>query len=31
VSLARFLRALGEAAARTRDRQASIVKRRRDG
>ncbi len=31
VSLARFLRLLDEAAARTRDRQASIVKRRRDG
>jgi len=30
VSLARFLRLLDEAAARTRDRQASIVKRRRD-
>ncbi len=28
---ARFLRLLDEAAARTRDRQASIVKRRRDG
>jgi len=31
VSLARFLRLLAEAAARTRDRQASIVKRQRDG
>ena len=31
VSLDRFLRLLDEAAARTRDRQASIVKRRRDG
>ncbi len=31
VSLARFLRLLDEAAARTRERQASIVKRRRDG
>ncbi len=31
VSLNRFLRLLDEAAARTRDRQASIVKRRRDG
>ncbi len=31
VSLARFLHLLDEAAARTRDRQASIVKRRRDG
>jgi len=31
VSPARFLRLLHEAAARTRDRQASIVKRRRDG
>ncbi len=31
VSLARFLRLLDEAAARTRDRQASIVKRQRDG
>jgi len=31
VSSARFLRLLDEAAARTRDRQASIVKRRRDG
>ncbi len=31
VSLARFLRLLDDAAARTRDRQASIVKRRRDG
>ncbi len=31
VSPARFLRLLDEAAARTRDRQASIVKRRRDG
>jgi len=31
VSLARFLRLLDEAAARTRDRQAGIVKRRRDG
>ncbi len=31
VSLARFLRLLAEAAARTRDRQACIVKRRRDG
>jgi len=30
VSLDRFLRLLDEAAARTRDRQASIVKRRRD-
>jgi len=30
VSVARFLRLLDEAAARTRDRQASIVKRRRD-
>ncbi len=30
VSLARFLRLLDEAATRTRDRQASIVKRRRD-
>jgi len=30
VSAARFLRLLDEAAARTRDRQASIVKRRRD-
>jgi len=30
VSPARFLRVLDEAAARTRDRQASIVKRRRD-
>jgi len=30
VSLAHFLRLLDEAAARTRDRQASIVKRRRD-
>ncbi len=31
VSLDHFLRLLDEAAARTRDRQASIVKRRRDG
>jgi len=31
VSSPRFLRLLDEAAARTRDRQASIVKRRRDG
>jgi len=31
VSLDRFLRLLDEAAARTRERQASIVKRRRDG
>jgi len=31
VSLDRFLALLDEAAARTRDRQASIVKRRRDG
>jgi len=31
VSLDQFLRLLDEAAARTRDRQASIVKRRRDG
>ncbi len=31
VSPARFLRLLDEATARTRDRQASIVKRRRDG
>jgi len=31
VSLDRFLRLLDEAAARTRDRQTSIVKRRRDG
>jgi len=31
VSLDRFLRLLDEAASRTRDRQASIVKRRRDG
>ncbi len=31
VSPARFLRLLDEAAARTRDRQASIVKRRREG
>ncbi len=31
VSPARFLRLLDEAAARTRDRQASIIKRRRDG
>jgi len=31
VSPARFLRLLDEAAARTRDRQESIVKRRRDG
>ncbi len=31
VSLARFLRLLDEATARTRDRQESIVKRRRDG
>ncbi len=31
VSPARFLRLLDEAAVRTRDRQASIVKRRRDG
>ena len=31
MSPARFLRLLDEAAARTRDRQASIVKRRRDG
>ena len=31
VSSARFLRLLDEAAARTRDRQVSIVKRRRDG
>jgi len=31
VSRPRFLRLLDEAAARTRDRQASIVKRRRDG
>jgi len=31
VSPARFLRLLNEAAARTRDRQAGIVKRRRDG
>ncbi len=31
VSTDRFLRLLDEAAARTRDRQASIVKRRRDG
>jgi len=31
VSPARFLRLLDEAAARTRDRQASILKRRRDG
>jgi hypothetical protein len=31
VSPARFLHLLDEAAARTRDRQASIVKRRRDG
>ncbi len=31
VSPARFLRLLDESAARTRDRQASIVKRRRDG
>jgi len=31
VSLDRFLRLLDEAAARTRDRQASILKRRRDG
>ncbi len=31
VSLDRFLRLLDEAAARTRDRQESIVKRRRDG
>jgi len=31
VSPARFLRLLDEAAARTRERQASIVKRRRDG
>jgi len=31
VSLDRFLRLLNEAAARTRDRQASIVKRQRDG
>ncbi len=31
VSLDRFLRLLDEATARTRDRQASIVKRRRDG
>jgi len=31
VSLDRFLRLLDEAAARTRDRQAGIVKRRRDG
>jgi len=31
VSSARFLRLLDEAAARTRDRQASIVKRQRDG
>ncbi len=31
VSPARFLRLLDEAAARTRDRQASIFKRRRDG
>jgi len=31
VSPARFLRLLDEAAARTRDRQVSIVKRRRDG
>jgi len=31
VSPARFLRLLDEAAARTRDRQASIVKRQRDG
>jgi len=31
VSLARFLRLLDEAAARTRARQASIVKRQRDG
>jgi len=31
VSLARFLHLLDEAAARTRDRQESIVKRRRDG
>jgi len=31
VSLDRFLRLLDEAAARTRDRQASIVKRQRDG
>jgi len=31
VSLDRFLRLLDEAVARTRDRQASIVKRRRDG
>jgi len=31
VSLDRFLRLLDEAATRTRDRQASIVKRRRDG
>jgi hypothetical protein len=31
VSLDRFLHLLDEAAARTRDRQASIVKRRRDG
>jgi len=31
VPLDRFLRLLDEAAARTRDRQASIVKRRRDG
>ncbi len=31
VSPARFLRLLDEAATRTRDRQASIVKRRRDG
>jgi len=31
VSLARFLRLLDEAAARTRDRQTSIVKRQRDG
>jgi len=31
VSVNRFLTLLGEAAARTRDRQAGIVKRRRDG
>ena len=31
VSPTRFLRLLDEAAARTRDRQASIIKRRRDG
>ncbi len=31
VSPARFRRLLDEAAARTRDRQASIVKRQRDG